>query len=190
MPPVINPNASELIVKYTSMGKLHRCSFNFGENLTGDEVAQFMSAFTATHIGLMRQADAIQGVEQKQIGSAFTVPYPFTPVTGAVANNQIWAEDADSVFCSIVGRSLSSGQRVRHMFFTPANIGQWPDDNRFRSGEYQPATDIITSWQEFLNGQIEETPYPAPTSDDGTDATWYPYLNYARSAYWQRKQRT
>lgn len=174
---------------YTSLGVRHRAQFRV-YNAAGpadfiplaDALAQAMSSF-------MILSDQVSSLTYQVSGGNISLPLPFTPVPGTNSNSSAqWTEDPESAFYGMVGRGNVTGHKWHLEFFTPLKASSsWPLDNRYAAGE-NPGID---AWRLGMQNAIQgEDTTASCCTIAGEPITVYTYVNIAKNAYWQRKQRT
>ena len=191
MAPLPQNNTGRLFLDYTSAGIPHTLMFRYaGTENTVDLLAA--ADLLADHMAqAMINTDAVTGARYSQEGTNFSLPLNgFDTQVGVrtVAGN-LWTEDPDSAFYSVTGRDGSDGREWKLLHFTPYNFGGgWPGDNRFNAGENATADSIREGWQQLMNGD-GGMPFAGRSISGGFVVT-NGWLNIAKNAYRQRKQRT
>ena len=188
MAPLPQNNTTRLFLDYTSMGVPHTLMVRIPSSATPTQIEQFATNLSDALRNRMLTSDAFLSARVSNAGSNFSLPITFVPAGGVLASaGNIWGQDPESTFVSIVGRSIVSGRKNRLEYFNPITTTSWPDDNRYNPGEAAPIDTFRINVINVLNGGGSSG--VAAVAIDGTDATWYPYVNIAQNAYWQRKQR-
>jgi hypothetical protein len=183
------PNSTpRLFLDYTSMGIPHTLMVRLPAAAALPEVEGFAFALGSVLVTRMLEGDSVLSARYSNAGSSFSFPINFDPNPGILTNaGNIWGQDPESTFISVVGRSAVSGRKSRVEFFTPVTTTSWPSDNRYNPGESAPIDTFRLNLLNVLNGI--STGGLAAVTIDGTDVFYNPYVNIAQNAYWQRKQR-
>lgn len=188
MAPLPQNNTARLWLDYTSRGIQHSAMVRFGPGANPSTAEVFAAQLADAMRQRMFIADSVLAARYSGPGTLFSFPIFFTPVVGVVTEaGNVWAQDPESTFLTIPGRSSFSGRDVRFCQFTAVVTPTWPTDNRYEPGDAA----VVDTWRinitELLStGGTESTPAVAI---DNNIPTWYNYVNISQNAYWQRKQR-
>lgn len=188
MAPLPPNSTARLFIDYTSMGVPHTLMVRIPNSVTPGEALNYAFTISNVLVTRMLNTDACIGARYSNEGSNFSFPLDFDVNPGILtAAGNIWGQDPESTFISIVGRSPASGRKTRVEFFTPITTTVWPPDNRYNPGEAAP----VDTFRENLLGVLNGTsgPFIAALTIDGTGVVYNNYVNIAQNAYWQRKQR-
>ncbi len=188
MAPLPPNNTTRLFLDYTSVGVPHTLMVRLPSAAPIPEINGFAFALGSVLVTRMFDTDSVYGARLSNVGSNFSFPLEFDVNPGVITlfGNQ-WAQDPESVFLSIVGRSGTSGRKSRVEFFTSVSTAAWPSDNRYNPGEAGPVDTFRENMLSVLNGV--STGGLAAIAIDGSDVIYNQYVNIALNAYWQRKQR-
>ena len=188
LPPLPPSNTLRVFLDYTSANIQHTFMFRLSPGSNDLYAATTANRVANVLVQAMQTSDFITGARYAVAGSDVTLPLVFVPRSGGVGGTSRWVEDPESAFVSLPCRDAITGRKARFSLFTPVNFDTgWPLDNRFEAGE-NPNWD---SFRNALAGEISSSPSPAETitSIAGYPLRPYEYLNVAKNAYWQRKQR-
>lgn len=188
MAPLPENSTARLFLDYTSMGVNHTVMIRLPSDATLGGIQQFAIDIADALRTRMLETDSFFAARLSNVGSDFSFPITFPVLPGilTVAGN-VWGQDPQSTMLSIVGRSYSTGRRVRLQFFSPVSSTSWPDDNRYNPGDSAPVDTFRTNVIGTLNGGgISGV---QAVAIDNTAPGWYPYVNISQNAYWQREQR-
>lgn len=188
--PIDPANTARVYIDYTSAQITHTLMFRLGAGATTANAAIRAQACAEIFKMRMQQADSFVSARFSDKNSHFSLPIPFTPVTGVIdgaSGNIYWVEDPESAFLSLIGRGTTTGRRTRWEFFTPCRTTGWPESNRYAAGASGPIDALRENWKAF----VEESSAPGDqlVTVAGDIPVVYGYVNIAKNGYWQRKQR-
>ena len=188
MAPLPQNNTARVFVDYTSLSVQHTLMVRPLPGATVPDMAALATNVANVLRARMATTDSFFAARYSLALSDFSLPLTFEAVPGVVsAFANIWTEDPESAFISLCGRSTTSGRRVRWDLYTPIRAADWPADNRFNPGENGPVDTLRLNWTAVVAG--EAGPAPSVVAIDGSPVIVYEYVNIAKNAYWQRKQR-
>lgn len=175
MAPLPENNTECYFVDYSAAGENHTMLIRVADDTPAGDLGDTLNAVLNTIAPRLYQL-TINQVRRRAKNT--TVSFPVvsgiegnTYGTGSPANK----ERAD--FLNFVGRSIA-GRRVSFAIYGSNDI----DDNfRLTASESSDVADTV----DLLNSDDGIF-----LSIDGLNPTWYPYVNMAASAYWQRRLRT
>lgn len=187
LPPLPENNTTRLFLDYTSLGRKHTLLLRMNGQPTPTAMnAVYEGAATAMSL-IMLSSDSITGARVSLEGDDFTLPFEVEPKTGALnPATQQWAEDPESSFLSLPGRS-SRGRKLALKFFSPARVAARPANNRFAAGQATAIDNFRAAFIAGVTGDFESGAQICAI--DGFPIVWSSYVNIAFSAYWQRRQR-
>lgn len=190
LPVLPSNNTARCWIDYTSFGRTHHMMFRLGFGATPANASTKATALANILKNRMRIGDAFTSARFSAEGSDFSLPVTFAAVAGTVDESggaAIWQEDADSAFITFVGRGSSSARRVDWFFYTGIKTPTWPYTNRYNPGEAAVIDTLRTNFATWVNTSASPGEQVVTVGQDIPSV--YGYVNIAKNAYWQRKQR-
>lgn len=188
MAPLPQNNTARVFLDYTSFQVQHTICLRPNATATVSDMEQLAADFADTMGTRMFDSDSVFAARYSNAGDDFSLPLDFTAVEGAIAlSSNFWVEDGEAAFLSLPMRSIVSGRRASFQFYTPVRTTDWPADNRYNPGDAAPIDTLRLNFKSVIDGvsgwggQL--------VAIDGTALIVYEYMNIAKNAYWQRKQR-
>ncbi len=166
-------------IHYTSGGLPHTASFRFGAGVTNSEATAALNTIGEKMLALMDSGDAILGGEYSVAGSNIRFPLPSVTTGNGTASGAVNNDINRSVSLGLSGKG-ATGHIVVSRFFTL--LGAAYTDTRL------PYSSLASNVQEWFDA-IRSNEDRAVVDIDDQIVGWNAYLNVARDAYWQRKQR-
>lgn len=175
MAPLPENNTECYFVDYTAAGENHTMLVRVADDTAAGDFGDTMNAVLGTIDTLLYQL-TINQVRRRARNSTITFPV-ISGIEGNTYGSGAPANDERADFINFVGRSIG-GRRVSLAIFGANQI----DDN-FRATSSESSD--VAATVALLNSDDGIF-----LSIDGLNPVWYPYVNMAASAYWQRKLRT
>lgn len=190
MAPLPENGTARVFIDYTSATVQHTIEFRLGEGASSVSALTVANRMVTVLKQRMTTADSFIAARFQDEGSNFSLPIAFTPTAGVVpfdGGSPWWLEDPESAFISFIGRGSATGRRVRWEYFTPIKTFPWPSDNRYNVGEQAVIDTLRTNFAAAV-AESDSTGDQIVTIG-GDIPVVYGYVNIAKNAYWQRKQR-
>lgn len=180
-------NTFRLFIDYTSMGVPHSLLLRANGDVPWPDLQLWANNVRDVLITRMRVADSVTGARYSPLDAIYTLPLPTLPAAGLIAGNVAWAQDPESVFLSITGRSNITGRRGRMGFFCPVATPVWPADNRYNYGENIDVDTFHDNLVDAATGLVGAI--TLGVAIDNGPLSFYSYTNISSHRYWQNKQR-
>jgi len=155
LPELPDNNTARLFCDYTSMGIAHTVMVRLPDSVTPSQALDFANKLTDAMSYRTLESDSFTAARLAPQGSNFSFPLAYVAGPGRIASaGNIWGQDPESTFLTMVARSAASGRRARFTHFTPITSASWPLNNRYEPGESAPVDTYRINVQNVLNGSL------------------------------------
>jgi len=170
--------SDRLTVYYQGPLGSHRMSFWKTTTATPTEFVEAVRDLVGIMVHVQYDGTVWSNADYQAAGDNFSVPTAWTAIT---ADNALAPTGNDTVgeYLNFVGRSLTTGRRVRLFLFEQA-LGP-TQDMRYEAGEVSTVDDIV---------QELDIQSPYIGAIDGAPVVWKNYTNVGINDYWIRQART